>query len=166
MIPLLASRLSFQSPIGYVEVMGSELGIEQINFRDEAPENSPEAPECVHEAIRQLKSYFEGTLMEFDFPLKPQGTDFQVSVWNLLRSIPFGETRSYMDLAHSLKNEKAIRAVGTANGKNPIAIVVPCHRVVGSDGSMTGYAGGIWRKTWLLRHEKETRFGIQPTLFS
>lgn len=163
--PLSVCIRSFKSPIGWVVVKGAAGGIEAVDFLDKEIFDEGEELPHVLAAISQLQAYFHGTLTAFDLPLAPLGTDFQRSVWNLLLSIPFGETRSYMDLAQSLRNEKAIRAVGAANGKNPIAIIVPCHRVIGSDGSMTGYAGGIHRKKWLLEHEKNIRFGKTLTLF-
>jgi methylated-DNA-[protein]-cysteine S-methyltransferase len=106
------------------------------------------------EAARQLRAFFAGELTTFDLPLAPAGTPFQRAVWDALRAIPFGETRSYRDVAVGLGAPSAVRAVGAANGKNPLAIVVPCHRVVGSSGALTGYAGGLARKRWLLAHER------------
>ena len=108
-------------------------------------------------ARRQLEEYFAGQRTEFDIPLKPKGTEFQRSVWKALREIPFGETRSYSQQAALLKNPKAVRAVGAANGKNPIWIIVPCHRVIGADGSLTGYAGGVDVKKYLLDLESKQR---------
>lgn len=166
MKPILSVCIrSFESPIGRVVVKGAAGGIESVDFIDGESGDSGDDLPHVLAAIDQLQAYFCGELTTFDLPLAPHGTDFQRSVWNLLLSIPFGDTRSYMDLAQSLRNEKAIRAVGAANGKNPIAIIVPCHRVIGTDGSMTGYAGGIHRKKWLLEHEKNIRFGKTLTLF-
>ncbi len=105
------------------------------------------------ESRRQLVAYFAGRLHAFDLPLAPNGTDFQRRVWSVLRGIPFGETVSYAELARRVSNAAAVRAVGAANGRNPIPIIVPCHRVIGSDGSLTGFGGGLHRKQWLLRHE-------------
>jgi methylated-DNA-[protein]-cysteine S-methyltransferase len=105
------------------------------------------------EAVRQLREYFAGERQKFDLPLHMHGTDFQRRVWQQLTSIPFGETWSYAQLARQLDNPSACRAVGLANGKNPIAIIVPCHRVIGADGSLTGFGGGLPRKEWLLSHE-------------
>jgi methylated-DNA-[protein]-cysteine S-methyltransferase len=104
-------------------------------------------------AARQLKEYFAGKRREFDLPLRMQGTEFQQRVWRELTKIPFGETRSYGQLAKRLNNPNGSRAVGLANGRNPIAIIVPCHRVIGADGSLTGFGGGLDRKEWLLTHE-------------
>jgi methylated-DNA-[protein]-cysteine S-methyltransferase len=110
-------------------------------------------PAVIYETARQLDEYFAGKRFLFDLPLLMQGTAFQLRVWNLLRSIPFGETWSYLQLAKLLGNGLVIRAAASANGKNPFAIVVPCHRVIGSNGSLTGYAGGIEKKKFLLDHE-------------
>ena len=103
----------------------------------------------------QLREYFAGTRKEFDVTLDIEGTDFQKRVWEELRKIPYGKTISYKSLSEKLGDVKAIRAVGKANGQNPIAIIIPCHRIIGSDGSLTGYAGGLWRKKWLLEHEQK-----------
>jgi methylated-DNA-[protein]-cysteine S-methyltransferase len=105
------------------------------------------------EARRELVAYFDGTLREFRVPLAPNGTEFQRRVWTALTHIPYGTTISYADLARRLGNLMAVRAVGAANGRNPIPIIVPCHRVIGSDGSLTGFGGGLDRKRWLLHHE-------------
>jgi len=142
----------FSSPIGTLEITGDEDGISQVLFLDESPsvqESSPILDECV----KQLGEYFESKRTEFELPLNPAGTEFQKSVWKELQNIPRGKTISYMDLAKRLGDPKVIRAAGTANGKNPIAIIIPCHRVIGADGSLTGYAGGLKRKQWLLEHE-------------
>lgn len=108
---------------------------------------------CLAEARGQLEAYFAGRLRAFDLPLAPNGTEFQLRVWRALRDIPFGATISYAELARRVGNTAAVRAVGAANGRNPIPIIVPCHRVIGSDGSLTGFGGGIDRKRWLLTHE-------------
>lgn len=109
------------------------------------------------EVKRQLEEYFEGTRREFDLRLSPEGTDFQKLVWEALRDIPYGTTISYQELANRIGAEKAVRAVGAANGANPIPIIIPCHRVIGADGSLTGYGGGLERKRWLLDHEAAQR---------
>jgi methylated-DNA-[protein]-cysteine S-methyltransferase len=105
------------------------------------------------EASRQLQAYFAGERREFDLPLAPYGSDFQRRVWSALLEIPYGETISYLELARRLGDPRAVRAVGSANGRNPISIIIPCHRVIGADGSLVGYGGGLERKRWLLRHE-------------
>ena len=114
---------------------------------------SKKIPIQLKEAVSQLNQYFEGKRLDFSLKINPKGTDFQKRVWQELCSIPFGKTVSYMDITKKLGDVKAIRAVASANGKNPLWIVVPCHRVIGTDGSLTGYAGGLWRKKWLLEHE-------------
>jgi methylated-DNA-[protein]-cysteine S-methyltransferase len=123
---------------------------------------SDEIPENLKEAVSQLKDYFDGKRTDFTFKLNPKGTDFQQKVWQELLNIPFGKTINYLDLAKKLGDPKVIRAAASANGKNPLWIVVPCHRVIGTDGSLTGYAGGLWRKKWLLEHENPTN---QQSLF-
>ena len=119
-------------------------------------------PAALEEAVRQLQEYFEGNRTEFTFKLNPSGTDFQKKVWDALLEIPFGKTISYLDLSKRLGDVKAIRAVASANGKNPLWIVVPCHRVIGTNGDLTGYAGGLHRKKWLLEHESPAK---QTALF-
>lgn len=110
-------------------------------------------PASFQGAIRQLQEYFDGERVTFEIPLAPDGTDFQRRVWMALRDIPFAQTVSYGDIAREIGNPKGVRAVGLANGRNPISIIVPCHRVIGQNGSLTGYGGGIERKRWLLEHE-------------
>ena len=140
------------SPLGIIKIQGDENGISIISVLSEG-ELSTKIPNELQEAVSQLQEYFEGKRKDFDFKLNPKGTDFQKKVWQELLNIPFGKTMSYMDLSKKLGDVKAIRAVASANGKNPLWIVVPCHRVIGTDGSLTGYAGGLWRKKWLLEHE-------------
>ena len=144
------------SPVGLVRITGTETGVTAItclNEPDPAVAHAGPVADPVQRAFDQLADYFAGTRQVFDFPLAPVGTTFQQSVWKALLTIPFGTTLSYRTLARQLGDEKAIRAVAAANGRNPLAIVIPCHRVIGSDGSLTGYAGGLWRKQWLLEHE-------------
>jgi methylated-DNA-[protein]-cysteine S-methyltransferase len=119
-------------------------------------------PLILKEAVSQLQAYFEGNRTQFDFKMNPKGTEFQQKVWKGLCKIPFGKTMSYFELAKQLGDVKAIRAIASANGKNPLWIVVPCHRVIGTDGSLTGYAGGLYQKKWLLEHESPT---TQQSLF-
>ncbi|MGM0784185.1 methylated-DNA--[protein]-cysteine S-methyltransferase [Billgrantia gudaonensis] len=138
--------------LGLIRVRADDEGITEVEFvatEDEAPRPSA----LTARARQQLEEYFSGARQAFDLPLAPRGTDFQRRVWDALATIPFGETRSYAEIAEQLRCKGGQRAVGAANGKNPIAIVVPCHRVIGSDGRLTGYAGGIGRKQWLLAHE-------------
>jgi methylated-DNA-[protein]-cysteine S-methyltransferase len=143
----------YQSPIGTLEITGTEAGIVAIRFLDEPPAVLPEIHLALETGIQQLDEYFQGQRREFTLPLQLSGTDFQQRVWSALLNIPFGATRSYLEIAEALGDRNAVRAVGLANGQNPIAIVVPCHRVIGSDGSLVGYGGGLWRKQWLLEHE-------------
>ena len=149
------------SPLGITKIVGDDNGIAVISILQEG-ELSIEIPIELKEAINQLKEYFDGKRTDFTFKLNPKGTDFQQKVWQGLLEIPFGKTMSYLDLSKKLGDVKAIRAVASANGKNPLRIVIPCHRVIGTDGSLTGYAGGLWRKKWLLGHENPTN---QQSLF-
>lgn len=147
------------SPIG--RLMISSNGTALTGLYMGAPSTSPgvdgwredPAASPLREAARQLEEYFSGKRRQFDLPLHMHGTDFQRQVWNALTEIPFGETRTYGELARQIGNPAACRAVGLANGRNPIAVIVPCHRVIGADGSLTGFGGGLPRKAWLLRHE-------------
>lgn len=146
----------YPSPIGPVEISGTRKGILSIGFVKKRLPNDQDLPECVKEGIRQLEEYFKGERKRFSLKLLPQGTPFQKLVWQQLRKIPYGNLVSYGDVARAIGKPKAFRAVGGANNKNPIGIVVPCHRVIGSDGKMVGYGSGIWRKEWLLEHEKKS----------
>nr|WP_315257120.1 methylated-DNA--[protein]-cysteine S-methyltransferase [uncultured Flavobacterium sp.] len=141
-----------KTPLGITTIIGDENGISVISVSDDGMV-SEEIPVVLQEAVFQLSDYFEGKITDFNFKLNPKGTEFQQKVWKALLEIPFGKTVSYMDLSKKLGDVKAIRAVASANGRNPLWIVVPCHRVIGTDGSLTGYAGGLWRKKWLLEHE-------------
>ncbi|WP_269226806.1 methylated-DNA--[protein]-cysteine S-methyltransferase [Flavobacterium eburneipallidum] len=150
-----------KTPLGVAKIMGDEKGIAVISIADEG-EISSIIPVILEEAVNQLNDYFDGKRIDFTFQLNPSGTEFQQKVWKGLLEIPFGKTMSYLELSKKLGDVKAIRAVASANGKNPLWIVVPCHRVIGTDGSLTGYAGGLWRKKWLLEHENPT---TQQSLF-
>ncbi len=145
------------SSLGTLRITGDAVGVAAITCLD-GPETEAELvaerlPEPVQAAVTQLTEYFAGSRQTFDFAMTPVGTAFQQAVWRALLTVPFGTTQSYLTLTRYLGDEKAIRAVAAANGRNPLAIVVPCHRIIGSDGSLTGYAGGLWRKQWLLEHE-------------
>lgn len=142
-----------QTPLGRLKLEGDENGICKMSFQEEQDFVSKEVPAELQLAVDELKAYFRGELKEFSFKLNPQGTDFQQRVWKKLSDIPYGKTISYTELAREMGDIKAVRAVAGANGKNPLGIVVPCHRVIGSDGSLTGYASGLWRKKWLLALE-------------
>ena len=146
-----------KTTLGFTEIQGNENGISKIHVMNEDIEISTKIPKELKGAVLQLKDYFEGKRTEFSFKINPAGTDFQQKVWQELLKIPFGKTCSYLELSKKLGDVKAIRAVASANGKNPLWIVVPCHRVIGSDGSLTGYAGGLWRKKWLLDHENPVK---------
>lgn len=150
------------TPLGIAKLEGDVLGLAAITVLDTAAPLTLVIPEVLEDAVYQLQEYFKGERTSFDLPLQPTGTDFQQRVWSLLMDIPFGKTVSYLELSKTLGDIKAIRAVAAANGKNPLWIVVPCHRVIGSDGSLTGYAGGLSRKKWLLDHENPVK---QQSLF-
>jgi methylated-DNA-[protein]-cysteine S-methyltransferase len=149
-----------ESPVGKLKLVASADALVAVLWEREPPNrvklamlrSDPQQPILI-ETERQLKEYFAGTRKEFDLPTEPAGSEFQKKVWRALREIPFGETRSYLDLAKSIGSAKAVRAVGAANGKNPLSIVVPCHRVIGANGSLTGFAGGLEVKAKLLAHE-------------
>ncbi|PAV13683.1 cysteine methyltransferase [Methanosarcina spelaei] len=149
-----------ESPIGPIILAGNEKGLKHLIFlkgkkRIEIPADWIENKEFFREATRQLEAYFSGELKSFDLKLDPEGTDFQKSVWRTLCEIPYGETRTYKEIAVSIGKPKAYRAVGLANNRNSIAIIIPCHRVIGSDGKLTGYASGLDIKEFLLRLESE-----------
>ncbi|WP_299127057.1 methylated-DNA--[protein]-cysteine S-methyltransferase [uncultured Winogradskyella sp.] len=151
-----------ETPLGIAKITGNSQGIYSVSVLDTSEEVSSTIPEALLNCVTQLKAYFNNELKSFDLKLNPEGTTFQKKVWKQLETIPYGKTISYLDLAKQLGDVKAIRAAASANGKNPLWIIVPCHRVIGSDGSLTGYAGGIHRKQWLLNHESEYK---QQTLF-
>lgn len=142
----------FLSPIGLLQISGNRNHITTIQFVENINEKE-DTWELGENTKKQLAEYFEGQRKNFDLPLHPQGSDFQKTVWAALQKIPFGETRSYKDIAKSISKAKAARAIGQANNRNPIAIIIPCHRVVGSNGKLTGYAGGLSRKEFLLTLE-------------
>jgi methylated-DNA-[protein]-cysteine S-methyltransferase len=152
----------YKTPIGTAKIEGNNDGITAITVVNEEIESSLDIPICLQNCVQQLKEYFTGKRKNFNVKLNPQGTEFQKKVWEALQNVPFGKTRTYLEQSKTLGNAKAIRAVAGANGKNPIWIVIPCHRIIGSDGSLTGYAGGLWRKKWLLEHENPT---TQQSLF-
>ena len=143
----------YKSPIGTIEVKYSNKGIVSLYFVDNAEINY--TIHTVNDSINQLEEYFSGERKAFDLDLDLHGTEFQKSVWKELLKIPFGETETYINVAIKLGNSRLLRAVGNANGKNPVSIIVPCHRVIGADGKLIGYGGGLWRKKWLLEHEQK-----------
>lgn len=138
-----------RSPLGTIEVTGSHGVIFSVSFLDEE-KTTAKIPASLKSCITQLEEYFSGKRKKFELQLLPNGTTFQRHVWDELLRIPFGKTISYLQLARQLGDEKSIRAAASANGKNPIGILIPCHRVIGSDSDLVGYAGGLWRKQWLL----------------
>ncbi|TYA74065.1 methylated-DNA--[protein]-cysteine S-methyltransferase [Seonamhaeicola marinus] len=150
------------SPLGFTKIVGDVDGISSISVLNSEEKITDIIPEILEDCAIQLKEYFSGERKEFSLKLNPQGTDFQKKVWKALAQIPYGKTMSYLELSKQLGDVKAIRAVANANGKNPIWIIVPCHRVIGTDGSLTGYAGGLHRKQWLLNHESPYK---QQSLF-
>lgn len=148
----------YQSPVGLIEIMSDENCITALSFVEETSGTNETAfPEVLQKALKQVEEFFQGKRKEFQLELEAKGTEFQQQVWKQLVEVPYGETACYGDIAARLGNAKASRAVGGANNKNKIAIIIPCHRIVGADGSLTGYAGGLWRKEWLLQHEKNNR---------
>ncbi|WP_339652939.1 methylated-DNA--[protein]-cysteine S-methyltransferase [uncultured Maribacter sp.] len=141
------------TPLGVAKITGGSEGLSSIIVLDFEEPLTDVIPESLEDTVYQLNEYFEGIRTKFQLDLNPEGTEFQKKVWLELQNIPYGRTTSYMELSKLIGDPKAIRAVGSANGRNPLWIVVPCHRVIGSDGSLTGYAGGLHRKKWLLEHE-------------
>lgn len=161
----------YQSPLGLLRIGGTDTYISEISFIDNleeaesngGPLKGPVTP-IVIQCIEQLIQYFQGQRRVFEFPVYQEGTEFQQKVWTELAAIPFGKTISYLDLSRRLGDTKTIRAAAAANGKNHVAIVIPCHRVIGSKRDLVGYGGGLWRKKWLLDHETKVMYGVQ-TLF-
>jgi methylated-DNA-[protein]-cysteine S-methyltransferase len=152
----------YKTPFGWLRLRASDDAVTEINF---VSESGPSDEHPVLQLCReQLDEYFMGARRHFDFPMHQDGTEFQQRVWNELVQVPFGRTISYMQLSKRIGDPKAVRAVGLANGRNNLAIVVPCHRVIGSNSSLTGYAGGLAAKQWLLAHEARFAGGVQ-TLF-
>jgi methylated-DNA-[protein]-cysteine S-methyltransferase len=142
----------YESPIGLLEIGGGERAVTWFYFVEERCDGAIASP-VIERAVAQLDEYFAGQRRTFDLSLELIGTEFQQQVWRQLLAIPYGETAAYQEIANRLGNPRAVRAVGAANGRNPISIVVPCHRVIGGDGRLVGYGGGLWRKEWLLRNE-------------
>jgi methylated-DNA-[protein]-cysteine S-methyltransferase len=151
----------YQSPIGALEIKSDKKRILEVNFVEKSGRMRPQkgaaekGPKVLESCLSQLEEYFRGKRTSFSLPLRLEGTAFQKKVWDALLLVPFGKTTTYGALASAVGNGRAARAVGGANHRNPVSIIVPCHRVVGSDGRLTGYGGGLWRKEWLLGHEKE-----------
>ena len=143
-----------QSPLGEISIFADELSVVKISFMTAADPSLGEN-ELSSKTAAELTNYFDGSVQHFSVPFKQPGTDFQQRVWQALTTIPYGTTTSYASFSEQLGNLKAIRAVAAANGRNDLAIVIPCHRVIGSNGKLVGYAGELWRKNWLLNHERE-----------
>ena len=166
-----------ESPIGKILLIANASGLCLAEFEDDLTDDklqtiafkfnqdlSESKNEILETTEAQLNNYFKKKLTTFNIALSPRGTDFQKTVWNSLQEIPFGKLKTYKIQSECLKSPEAIRAIASANGKNPIAIIIPCHRVIGSDGNLTGYSGGLWRKKWLLEHEGSQNTG-QVSLF-
>jgi methylated-DNA-[protein]-cysteine S-methyltransferase len=160
----------YRSPLGLLRIAGTDIYISEISFVDNVEDTGNgdlaggPLPPVIIQCIEQLIQYFQGQRRVFEFPVHQEGTEFQCRVWNELNGIPFGKTISYLEQARRLGDPKNIRATASANGRNHIAIVVPCHRVIGSKRDLVGYGGGLWRKKWLLDHETKILYGVQ-TLF-
>lgn len=150
------------TPLGVAKISGDVDGVTSIIVLNSEEPLTDIIPEELQECVTQLQEYFEGQRQQFTFKINPQGTDFQKRIWELLLDIPYGKTTTYLELSKTYGDVKAIRAVANANGKNPLWIVVPCHRVIGTNGNLTGYAGGLHRKKWLLEHESPYK---QQSLF-
>lgn len=144
---------SMESPLGRIVLVSNESCLKSLTFSEEQLEESETLPEILQKTTQQLTEYFAGSRTHFELEIEPDGSVFQKLVWTELLKVPYGTTKSYREIALKTGSVLNTRAVGTANGKNPIAIVVPCHRIIGSDGKMVGYAGGLQRKKWLLLHE-------------
>jgi methylated-DNA-[protein]-cysteine S-methyltransferase len=156
------SVCTIETPLGVARIVGNTNGITSVSILNYNELVSNVIPENLQDCVYQLRDYFQGEREHFSLKLNPEGTVFQKKVWNELQTIPFGKTISYLELSKQLGDAKAIRAVANANGKNPLWVIVPCHRVIGSNGSLTGYAGGLHRKQWLLDHESPYK---QQSLF-
>lgn len=154
----------YTSPIGELKIEGTKTHITSVHFVMDKEENSGTLPDVLLQCRKELEEYFKGERKIFTIKLKPEGTAFQQIVWHELQNIPFGGITTYHAIALQMKNPGSVRAVGHANGQNPIAIIIPCHRVISENGKLTGYSGGLWRKQWLLEHEGNLS-GKNPTLF-
>ncbi|HKK46556.1 MAG TPA: methylated-DNA--[protein]-cysteine S-methyltransferase [Balneolaceae bacterium] len=143
----------FDSPIGWLELVATDDFLQRIHFLDTEPNSSFQENDLTRRLTDELKEYFYGQRKEFSIPVKPEGTPFQETVWEELKKIPYGQTSTYGEMAQKLGDKNKVRAVGKANGSNPIPIIIPCHRVIGADNSLVGYAGGISKKRFLLKHE-------------
>jgi methylated-DNA-[protein]-cysteine S-methyltransferase len=157
----------YHSPVGILKISGTEDFICEVSFHDvskKAEGKKKYFPGMLIQCVEQLIQYFNGERRQFELPISQEGTPFQQEVWSELIQIPFGKTISYLELARRIGDSKATRAVASANGKNDVAIIIPCHRVIGANKELVGYGGGLWRKKWLLEHEAKVAYGVQ-TLF-
>lgn len=143
----------YVSPIGRLRLRGTDGGLLSVAYVEDGGLSAAPLPPLAQRALDELEEYFRGTRQCFTVSMLPHGTPFQRRVWDALRRVPFGMTTTYQALADAIANPSSCRAVGSANMRNPLAIMIPCHRVLGKDGNLVGYAGGLWRKTWLLQHE-------------
>ena len=155
-------KITIETPIGFLEITTNHHFPLSVSFVDNHLQHSDFLPDILKETVKQIREYFEGIRKEFNLNLKPSGTDFQIKVWEQVSKVPFGKTASYLDIAKLTGSKNNTRAVGLANGKNPIPIIIPCHRIIGANGRLTGYAGGLDKKRWLLKHELE--FSHNPKL--
>lgn len=144
---------TIETPVGLLNITTNTEFVLSVTFVDDCEQTPYIQPEILEEAVKQISEYFKGRRKVFNLKLKPSGTDFQTSVWEQVKNVPFGKTSSYLEIARLTGSEKNTRAVGMANGKNPIPIIIPCHRIIGKNGKLTGYAGGLDKKRWLLKHE-------------
>jgi methylated-DNA-[protein]-cysteine S-methyltransferase len=155
-------KITIETPVGFLEIATDHHFLLSVSFVGNYQQHPDFQPDILKETVKQIREYFEGIRKEFNLNLKPSGTDFQIKVWEHVKNVSFGKTASYLELAKLTGSEKNSRAVGMANGKNPIPIIIPCHRIIGANGRLTGYAGGLDKKRWLLKHELE--FSHNPKL--
>jgi len=153
----------YRSPIGLIEILGTEQGLTALNFVRRRRREAGRPEPALRSAVAQIDEYFRGKRKEFSLTLRLEGTDFQKEAWQQLIRIPYGKTATYAEVAAAIGRPEAARAVGQANHRNPVSIIVPCHRVIGSGGRLVGYGGGLWRKEWLLAHERRNAAGARST---
>ncbi len=146
-------KTTIETPVGFLELTGDQHFLLSVSFVEMPGVITDFQPDILQDSVVQILEYFDGKRKEFDLKLQPAGTDFQLKVWEEVKKVPFGKTVSYLDIAIKTGSKNNTRAVGLANGKNPIPIIIPCHRIIGTNGKLTGYAGGLERKKWLLQHE-------------
>jgi methylated-DNA-[protein]-cysteine S-methyltransferase len=151
-------KTTIETPIGYLELTSRQDSLLSVSFVEKFVQSSDFQPDILKKTANQLYEYFKGIRKEFDLDMKPSGTEFQIMVWEKVKKVAFSQTVSYLDIAIQTGSKNNTRAVGLANGKNPIPIIIPCHRVIGVNGKLTGYAGGLDRKKWLLQHELKHTF--------